>query len=184
MHNMRRLFILFALAVFFGRAQARADYFSGGISQYFSANVLVNFPFLAAVGDTKPPVKIDWPIYLAAISFGAGVHFVIAQDVFLPGFYMELGFMPFNTPGWADTGIWMPVWFEYHVYNQFKPGPFGICPFFGRSTVDGYGHYLVGIMLSYKNVGVEYGYHWPASNPARQRPGIALHRLAFGFHKI
>ena len=153
----------------------------------FTANIGFGTMF-PVDSDANVGENILGSIILSTISAGIGYHLNIVKNIFSPGIYADLhigllsllyydsDFTKEDQNGFFffQTGI--------RLYNQFRLRFVDIQPFFGLNLIfgfeDGMGLFKYGILVSYKNFGIEYSYQFESFD----YKGYDINRIVFVYH--
>ena len=143
--------------------------------------------------DASPVEKVLESIMLSSLALGVGGHINVIPYILAPGIYgdvhISLGTLfdladdKKDNSYIRDQSLFLQA--GLRLYNQFRLGPFDIQPFAGLNLMlgkhDSMGFKALGLLLAFKNTGLEYSYHLPIKNRMDDRTN-AIHRFALLYH--
>ena len=164
----------------------------------FAAEELGNFTGNAGLSiffeaDSSVAEKVLESIILSSLTLGLGGHLNVIPYILAPGIYgdahisiaslFDLMDEDKNSSYIREKSLFFQV--GLRLYNQFRFGPIDIQPFAGLNLMAGkkdtMGLKALGILVAYKNAGLEYSYQLPIKNAMDDRTN-AIHRFALLYH--
>ena len=184
---MKKIIILFILVF----QLTWISYASGDGDSNISLNGGLSFFFES---EATPGGKVLEAVLFSSLTAGIGYHFNIIPHIFSPGIYGDihislLSLLSGNSDD-SDVSEIRDKGFSFfqlgiRIYNQFRFGNFDIQPFAGLNLMGGNnnstGLKLFGILIAYKNFGIEYSYQLPLLN-GKHKLVNDLHRISFLYH--
>ncbi len=182
---MKRLMILVVLIFQWSYVS-----FASENNDNLTANIGLSMLFVA---DAAPAERINEVILFSSLAAGLGYHFNIVPHLIAPGIYGDVH-ISFGSllqdekkTNDFDSVKERDLFFQagIRLYNQFRFGQFDMQPFAGINIMAGKANPIglksFGILMAYKNFGLEYGYILPIADDIKNT-GAAMHRFAIMYH--
>jgi hypothetical protein len=196
---MKRLIILLIFICLFGNSAFSLEGFEGDESDNLTGNIGIDL-FFPLARNENAGYNILASLLFSSLSRGLGYHFNIIQDVFSPGIYGDVHISWLSLSNLAseddkkdekenkneEKELFIFIQAGLRLYNQFKVKYFDIQPFVGISFAlandISSAAKLFGILIAYKDIGIEYSYHTPLLDFETTMLNNNVHRIAFLIH--